>query len=309
MFYKAVAGLNEFGLCPAADLPYLKKSAKRKPSAAAIEHARQWRERWQVHWLKRWSYDAIGEAGLVEFKRTIAAGHPVACGLRWPKQLKGSDLLSVPAAGQVFDGHSIALVGYADDPAKPGGGAFQFRNSAGSTWGNKGYGTMSYAYVRTYANDALSLRLEAPGSETPTVRYEAESLPVVASGRCQASVQKMNDWGAKMWSRGTQLTCAAEKEGFVELQFRVAKTGRYRARLLGTAAPDYGKIRVALDGQVLPPQFDLYSGQVSPAGSLELGVHELTAGDHRLRVQAVGKNPAAKNFYFGLDALDLIAAQ
>jgi len=310
MFYKAVLGLNELGICNSADMPYLTKpEPKRKPSAAAIANARPWRERWQTEWIKRWSYSPLSETELTAIKRAIASGHPVACGLRWPKDLKGSELLDVPAANQVSDGHSIAFVGYEDEPAKQGGGVFQFRNSFGPKWGNQGYGTMSYAYAKAYANDVLWLRLGAPDSEIPTVRYEAESMPILAAGRCQASPQKMNSWGSKMWSHGEQLFCMAEKGGFVELGFVVPRDGRYRLRILGTAAPDYGRIRAALDGRELPPEFDLYSGQISPAGSLELGTHDLQTGKHRVRITAVAKSAAATHCFFGLDVLDLIGVK
>jgi Papain family cysteine protease len=310
MFYKAVQGLNEWGICNSADLPYLATpDPTRKPSAAAIANARQWRERWQVEWIKRWSYSALSEVELTEIKRAIAAGHPVACGLRWPKGLKGSELLDVPTANQVFDGHSIVLVGYEEAPAKPGGGVFLFRNSFGPNWGDQGYGTMSFAYAKTYANDAVWLRLGTPDSEIPTERYEAESMPIRAAERCKATPQQMNAWGAKMWSHGEQLFCLAEKGGFVELGFAVPHDGRYRIRILGTAAPDYGRISFALDGRNLMPEFDLYSGQVSPAGSLELGIHELPAGEHRIRVTVRSKNAAAENYFFGLDALDLMVVK
>ena len=119
----------------------------------------------------------------------------------------------------------------------------------------------------------------------------------------------MTDFGAGMWSRGTQLFCEAKKGGFIELSFPVREAGRYRLRVLATAGPDFGRIHMALDGATLPHEFDLYCGQVSPAGSLELGTHDFAAGTHRLRVTAVGKNPASANFFFGLDAVDLIAVK
>ena len=219
-------------------------------------------------------------------KEALAQGHPVACGLRWPKVLKGHELIDVPPPSAVADGHSIALVGYRDDPAA-NGGAFLFRNSWGPHWGNNGYGSISYAYTRTYANDALWLELGPPNSEVPRERFEAEALPVVASGRCHVLIQDMADWESALWSGGKQLFCAAEKEGFAVLAFEIGKPGRYRLRVLATAAPDFGTIRVALDGKPLPPEFDLYSGRVSPAGSLELGSHDFTAGRHRLRFSSV----------------------
>ena len=73
--------------------------------------------------------------------------------------------MAVPPPNEVSDGHSIAFVGYEDNPKLNGGGAFRFRNSWGSQWGQGGYGLMSYAYARAYANDAVWLEFGLP--ETP----------------------------------------------------------------------------------------------------------------------------------------------
>ena len=77
--------------------------------------------------------------------------------------------------------------------------------------------------------------------------------------------------------------------------------------MLATAGPDFGTIRMALDGKRLEPQFDLYCGRVSPSGTLELGTHTFTAGEHRVRFSAVGKNAASEGYSFGIDAIDLLA--
>jgi len=92
------------------------------------------------------------------------------------------------------------------------------------------------------------------------------------------------------------------------LVFKVRKAGRWRLRVLATAAPDYGIVRAALDGKPVGQDFDLYSGRLSPAGSLELGTLDLAAGQHRLRFSVAGKNAVSTGFYFGLDAIDLLAA-
>jgi hypothetical protein len=94
----------------------------------------------------------------------------------------------------------------------------------------------------------------------------------------------------------------------VELEFAVPKTARYRLRVLATAAPDFGTIRMSLGGQS-SPTFDLYSGRVSASGSLELGSYDFPAGKNRLRFSAVGKNPASQGFASGLDAIDLLEPQ
>jgi len=119
----------------------------------------------------------------------------------------------------------------------------------------------------------------------------------------------MGQWGELMWSQGKHLFCSAQEGGSVTLGFTLRKPGRYRVRVMATAGPDFGIIRSNLDGKRVEPDFDLYSGRVSPAGSLELGVHELAAGQHHLRFTAVGKNAASTNHNFGLDAVDLIAVK
>lgn len=308
MFYEAVHGLNMLGLCTADLMPYEPTSdARRKPSTQALRDAKSRSQRWKAHWIKRWDVRrGLSSEELTAIKTALANGHPVACGLRWPKALKGASLLEVPRPGDVFDGHSIVFTGYAEDATKKGGGVFFFRNSFGPTWGKNGFGEMSYAYARAYANDALWLELGPPGSESPVERFEAESMPILARTKCVVGPQKMDAWGGGLWSRRTQLFGRSEQGGSVELGFTVRQAGRYRLRLLATAAPDFGIIRVVLDGKPQPPGFDLYAGRVCPSGSLELGEHILTASAHRLRFIAVGKNTASKGFFFGLDAVDLL---
>ncbi len=205
------------------------------------------------------------------------------------------------------DGHSIAFVGYEDDAGKPGGGIFRIRNSWGPQWGDGGYGIMSYDYVRAYLNDALWLYWGPPHSEVPRERFQANAMPLRARNRCEISTQAMKPWGSGLWSHGKQLFCRAEPKGFVELEFQVREANSYRLRVEGTVAPDYGIIRMALDGKPTGRQFDLYSGMVGPSGPLELGVHDLAATKHTIRFTAVGKNAVSENFWFGISAIDLLA--
>jgi hypothetical protein len=308
MFYQAVHGLNAYGICTSTLMPYLGAgNRKHGPSDEAQADARSRSERWKVHWIKRWDVETgINARELMEIKQTLALGHPVACGLRWPKKLDGAELLDVLPTQKVRDGHSIAFTGYQDDASKPGGGVLFFRNSFGPKWGNEGYGKMCYGYAAAYGNDAVWLNLGTPNSERPRVRFEAESLPILARGQCECNRQDMKDWGQEMWSGGTQLMWAAKNGGFVQLGFRVNRTGKYRVRALATAAPDYGRIRIAMDGRAAGHIFDLYCGRVSPSGSLELGNHELSAGQHQLRFTVVGKNAASAGHAFGVDAIDLL---
>lgn len=305
MFTEAVHGLNALGICQASLAQYQQSDAT-SPSERAVDDARQLIERWKVNWIKRWSLDRVlSEREFLEIKTALANGHPVAVGLRWPKQPPTEALLEVSPPGEVFDGHSIAFTGYEDDVTKPGGGVFLFRNSFGSAWGRNGYGVISYAYARTYANDALWLECGSPGSEKPTARFEAETLAVAVQETCPVAFQSMDAWGGRMWSRRRQLFCRAEKGGRVEVVFQVNSAGRYRVRLLATAAPDFGTIRASIDGKSALADFDLYAGRVFPSGPLQLGEYELSVGKHTLGITVVGKNASSTDYFFGLDALDL----
>ncbi len=305
MFSEAVHGLNALGICRADLAPYQRKAAGR-PSKQAVADAKSLRDRWKVNWIKRWSLDSpLSKSQLQEIKIALANGHPVAAGMRWPNK-NGISIITVPDTKDVFDGHSVTLTGYKNDSTKPGGGVFMFRNSSGTNWGQNGYGELSYAYAHAYFNDVLWLECGAPGSETPTIRFELESLPMTPRNKYRASVQDMNAWGEGMWSNGKQRFCQANNGGKVKFRFRIHKSGTYRVRLLATSAPDFGTIRVTIGGKKSSADFDLYAGRVLPTGSLELGEHRLSAGNHTLQISVVGKNQASTGYYFGLDTLDLM---
>jgi len=308
MFYEAVHGLNALGICTDALMPYAPAGdADRRPSAAALADAKTRSQRWIVHWIKRWDIKRkLSSTQLAAIKQALAGGHPVACGLRWPKKLRSDKILEVPPTRDVFDGHSIVLVGCQENASSPGGGVFQFRNSLGKQWGNEGYGLISYAYVRAYANDALWIQLGPADSELPIERFEADALNVLAKDRCLTASQNMGKWGPGMWSQASHLFCKTQNNGFLEVGFAVRRAGPYRLRLLATAAPDYGTIRVALDRNKSQSTFDLYSGRICPSGSLELGTHNLLAGNHSIRFTAIRKNSASANFFFGIDTIDLL---
>ena len=238
MFYEAVDGLNKLGICRESLMPEEeeKNHAAHPPSVAALADAKKESHRWKVHWVRRWNIARpMEDAQLLAIEEALAAGHPVACGLRWPKTLKGYEVIQVPPPGAVEDGHSIALVGYYHDAKQ--GEVFVFRNSWGPGWGKNGYGIISHAFVRAYANDALWLELGPPRSEVPLERFEAAAARVLASGRCSSNVQDMAEYEGAMWTQGRQLFCRAEESGFIELALNVRQSGTYRLRVLAMAAP------------------------------------------------------------------------
>jgi hypothetical protein len=143
-------------------------------------------------------------------------------------------------------------------------------------------------------------------AEQVTERIEAEALPVKAGPGCRTFIQDMVRFGRTRWSGGTQLLCIANEGGFVEMSFPVARTGRYRVRVLATTAPDYAKLLTFLDNKTITPDFDLYGATVLPSDPLELGTHELAAGSHQLRFLVIGRNPASTGYRFGIDAIEFL---
>ena len=161
-FSDALDGVEKFGVCREDLWPYAAKyDPGAQPPAAAVADA-QTRRSVKARWIKRWNVNTgMSERMLTLMRRSLAAGHPLAIGMRWPNEEKygPEHMLQMPPEGKVFDGHSIVLVGYQDDPDQPGGGYFIWRNHAGEKWGEGGYARMPYAYAAEYGNDAVGIRV------------------------------------------------------------------------------------------------------------------------------------------------------
>ncbi len=149
-------GFEIYGACPERDMPYRDTfDSNVTPSEQAKDHARQLHEfGFRLHWIKPWNPNTgLTDEHLAAIKRTLDRKWPVCGGLRWPKKPVRwtNDILETPPPEGVFDGHSVLIVGYRDDPAQPGGGLLIFRNS--NNEGRDGY--MTYEYARAYMNDAV----------------------------------------------------------------------------------------------------------------------------------------------------------
>jgi hypothetical protein len=148
-------GLETYGVCPEADMPYeMKLDPAKKPSEEAFAHAKAFSSKGlKLHWIKEWDGDkGVDEKQLAEIKRTLSRGYPVCGGFLWPKDHKVSTrMLKVVPRDQVMDGHSVFIVGYQDDATQPGGGILLYRNTAG----RHRHGKMTYEYALTYMNDAI----------------------------------------------------------------------------------------------------------------------------------------------------------
>ena len=91
------------------------------------------------------------------------------------------------------------------------------------------------------------------------------------------------------------------------IPIQVDKASAYEIAAAFTKAPDYGVIRVAIDGKTLVDGLDLYEpGRVVSTNALLLGTMELAAGSHEIEIEIVGTNPnAVKQFMVGVDYLFL----
>lgn len=152
-------GYLAYGICEESDLPYMDEfNPDLQPSEAILELAKQSHSiPLKLHWIKEWDVSTgLTDNSFMEIKKTLANQIPVCGGFRWPKEPVWNDeILQMCGPSEVFDGHSVILSGYKDEPSQPGGGLFIIRNSSD----NSRSGFMSYEYVKNYINDALWIQL------------------------------------------------------------------------------------------------------------------------------------------------------
>ena len=128
-----------------------------------------------MNWIKRWDVKTgLTAAEFAGIKQTLEGGWPVCGGLRWPKKARWvNGVLQMCAPEDVYDGHSILVVGYREDPGQPGGGVLIFRNTSGD--GHDGL--MPYAYAQLYMNDAASITSENTGNPSPPTASPQPAAP------------------------------------------------------------------------------------------------------------------------------------
>ena len=112
------------------------------------------------------------------------------------------------------------------------------------------------------------------------------------------------------WSNESQLWWTKGKPGDrLTLRLPVKEDGRYKLIVQMTKAVDYGIVQWSLDGKKLGEPLDLYNRGVIPTGPLELGLHDLTKGDHRLTLEIVGANEAGGQGLHGRPGLREVGAR
>lgn len=148
-------GFEAYGVCPEELMPYSTEyNPAIEPSRQAKEQAKRFRSLGlKLHWIKEWDVrTGSTEEQLLAIKRVLQRGFPVSGGSRWHKVEKWvNGVLQMCTPEEVFDGHSVLLVGYMDDAKQPGGGVFLIFNSGSA----EREAMIPYEYVRTYLNDAV----------------------------------------------------------------------------------------------------------------------------------------------------------
>jgi hypothetical protein len=139
---------------------------------------------------------------------------------------------------------------------------------------------------------------------------EGEGLKVLECTGGGAAPQDMDGFG-QGWSGDVHLWWTLGKPGSrLTLAVPVKEDGRYKLIVALTKARDYGIVQLLLDGAKLGDPVDLYNPDVVPSGPLDLGVHELSKGEHKLTLEIVGANEKAiKAYMAGLDYVKLEPAK
>jgi hypothetical protein len=140
------------------------------------------------------------------------------------------------------------------------------------------------------------------------IEIEGESL--ILSADADKAILQSQELGGS-WSNGSQLFFLPTdmEQARIGVKFNIAKAGRYDMRVLLTKSWDYGKYRILLDGKEIGKPVDTYAADVTPPENVKLGQHDLSAGEHTLRFECVGKNDASKGYFFGLDMIELLPAK
>lgn len=137
---------------------------------------------------------------------------------------------------------------------------------------------------------------------------EGEDMKVLARTGGVTQRQELGGFDGE-WSKGAHVWWTEGKPGDkLTLALPVEKAGRYSLKAQFTKAIDYGIVQLWLDGKKIGEPMDFFNDGVVPSGEVDLGTHDLAAGEHQLVVEIVGTDEkAVVKYMFGLDYIRLIA--
>jgi len=138
--------------------------------------------------------------------------------------------------------------------------------------------------------------------------FEAEDLfnsnkTMVSGGK--VGPQLMAEFGSG-WSNNTQLFWGQGSTGAVlDLVLDVPMAATYAIELYMTRAPDYGILKIEVDGKASPVEFHGYSPRVIGANPVQVGKFSLQAGQRKISFMITGKNQNSTGYAAGIDRVKL----
>ena len=180
---------------------------------------------------------------------------------------------------------------------------------------NTDYSSVAYWYAngptQPWSAMPSAAKIEPPHSPVPLPQLvlpnpiEGESLlPSAQVSQGKLQVQDLSGFDGA-WSGDEQLWWVGGKVGDTLTLTLPTKRGTFDLRAYFTQAADYGQFTFTLNGLPVGPIFDAYHDGVVNSGPILLGRVTLLDDPAKLVVTIYGKNVAASNTLFGLDALVL----
>jgi len=128
--------------------------------------------------------------------------------------------------------------------------------------------------------------------------FKAKDLPIADSSGKESKV---------VATMGTNLVFyRGEAIGdYLTLSFEVSQSGTYDLSMFFIQTTGYGQVQTYIDGQPVGGVFDGFHVRDRVAEPFSLGSLNLSAGQHTIKFEVVGKSNQSDNYYFGLDALKL----
>jgi hypothetical protein len=177
------------------------------------------------------------------------------------------------------------------------------------------YAATAYWYLESGGDDPYqpaSLRERTGNLSEPTPKQvagaiEGERLKILGktAGRTRTDDASRND--NDRWSDDSMLLwIVPQSSERLDLAIPVPSDGLFDLRIQLTKGQGFGIVQLSLDDKTLGDPIDLYDKMTVTTGELELGTHELTAGEHKVSIEMKGANPKARGDHmFGLDYIKL----